>query len=1036
MRNFLSRALTVATLVVAICAPFALPAGADTNGCTLYPLNQVTPTPLSPCTPVGACTTAPTCPGGTGCLLSKVYYDEYIGERPTDGLTNPPVRLNVPQFNPAEGNLLRVEYCARLQLTQLNVTIRNDNTNTTCNVTSYARSYTQQITDPAGNGMIPGTATLQTIQNTFPAIQLVPGATAAAPIAPNFNTPLNTDFFCVAAPSPAFTGTGCAQFVPNFIFSPQITVGTPCANVTAIFQIAVKIEVFVKYWYCRNPPQALPDLADTCAGQTKIINVLANDLDGNGLPLTSSTVNCGSLAVVAGQGPTKGVVTVVPCPAGSVPCIGSCFQYVPNAGQPPSNVPVIDTFKYTFLDSFGCLSTQGCVNVIIHPKPTLTADTIDICQGDAITFDVLSNDVGGLALGTSFTGTCQTPSTINVPAATFDCNSLTINSSINTTTQGTLLQNQNCATVSGAHPCASKCLKFTPVSTFIGTVTFTYSVNDNFGCSPSTATVTINVRRKPTANNDSFTLCQGRTLDIDVLANDSASAGTLQCQTITIVSPPAHGTATKTAGCNVPVDCPNCRVRYVADPNFTGTDSFTYTVQSLINIGGTNTILCTSNAATVSITIKPRPVVNDDKYLVNETSPDLPPITFNVLENDTLGGFSYPGSLPANLVLSVVPGSGPTQGTIVSFNATTGAVVYDPNPNFVGEDIFNYRICDASTVNPCCDEAVVRINRTNPCVEVNRRTPGSLLIWPEFDNRVSRITLCTVTNTNCDHTPTQNGLEAGTVDFHYLYVGKYGPNHVELPCLKTDRTIRLTPCDTFTWYTTADNPAYEQGYIYGYATSPITGKAITFNHLIGDEILFSAFEDNEDSVNAIVFRAVPQPQGTPTDLDNDGVRDLDGMEYDPAPDEILIPRFLGQDPDGPNAVFRSRLFLIGLTGTQFTTQIGFSVFNDNEVPSSVNFEFKCWDDPYLTDIGGNFLNQFLKSQGDDPNEILGAPTREAGWMRLDGVIAYTNLKVVDDPAFYAVLFERTTPRPVIALPFELCSQNNGDLLPQGPLGDQ
>ena len=155
MRNFLSRALTLAAVLIAVVAPFALTAGADVNTCTLSPALQVVPTPLSPCPATGACTTAPTCTGGTGCLLSKVYYDAYIGEPPTAG--SPPTKdlLKVPQFNEAtEGTLLRVEYCARtVQLSgptdpTTRVTITNNSPTSTCTVTGYARDAIFTISDP------------------------------------------------------------------------------------------------------------------------------------------------------------------------------------------------------------------------------------------------------------------------------------------------------------------------------------------------------------------------------------------------------------------------------------------------------------------------------------------------------------------------------------------------------------------------------------------------------------------------------------------------------------------------------------------------------------------------------------------------------------------------------------------------------------------------------------------------------------------------------------------------------------------------
>jgi hypothetical protein len=172
-----------------------------------------------------------------------------------------------------------------------------------------------------------------------------------------------------------------------------------------------------------------------------------------------------------------------------------------------------------------------------------------------------------------------------------------------------------------------------------------------------------------------------------------------------------------------------------------------------------------------------------------------------------------------------------------------------------------------------------------------------------------------------------------------------------------------------------------------------------------------------------------------TDADGDGIRDLDGVEYDEAPDRILIPRFLGQrTTTGPE---RSKLILIGLSGgADFDTVVDMLVYNDNEQVLSKQYQFRCWADPYLTQIDPLFLNSFLQGLDHAANEIIGAPAQESGWIRLNGRVAYSTAAQINDPAIYAVLVERLTTQSVVDLPYEECLQDNGDLLPNGPLGDQ
>jgi hypothetical protein len=177
------------------------------------------------------------------------------------------------------------------------------------------------------------------------------------------------------------------------------------------------------------------------------------------------------------------------------------------------------------------------------------------------------------------------------------------------------------------------------------------------------------------------------------------------------------------------------------------------------------------------------------------------------------------------------------------------------------------------------------------------------------------------------------------------------------------------------------------------------------------------------------------------DDDQDGIRDLNGPlgalgEYEQAPDEILIPRFLGQDPPGLGGGFHSDLIVLGLTGgSAFTTTVQFLVYNDSEDVTSQNASFFCWDKRRLVAWAPGTQSSVLVAQGDDPDEILGAPTYVAGWIRLDGLIASSTQEQILDPAIYAVLIERMGENSVADLPFEKCSQANGDLLPNSLFGD-
>lgn len=324
--------------------------------------------------------------------------------------------------------------------------------------------------------------------------------------------------------------------------------------------------------------------------------------------------------------------------------------------------------------------------------------------------------------------------------------------------------------------------------------------------------------------------------------------------------------------------------------------------------------------------------------------------------------------------------------------------------------------------------------------------PGSLLVYHEFDNRSGVMTLYTITNVNTDDSVSSgNGIQAGTVDVEFVYRGKlanvvYGGGSESsyeydptIDCLEFNRTHRLTPNDTLTVLTRFDNPQEVAGYMYAFAKRINTNVAIAFDHLIGNALIIDGLSVFNYSVNAVVYRAGEGlVQGDETDLDADGIRDLNGAEYEQSPDQLLIPRFFGEGRH-----IASDLVLINLTGgPEFTARVAFLVYNDNEEVFSAEFPFNCWIKKPLRQISGVFNNDFLlHSTNQNPNEILGVQGQETGWIRLDGKIATSQSAAILDPAILALLVEKVGSYKAAEFPFTLGLQDNGDLLPDGPFGD-
>ena len=306
------------------------------------------------------------------------------------------------------------------------------------------------------------------------------------------------------------------------------------------------------------------------------------------------------------------------------------------------------------------------------------------------------------------------------------------------------------------------------------------------------------------------------------------------------------------------------------------------------------------------------------------------------------------------------------------------------------------------------------------------RRPGSLLLFPEFDNRVGDITVLTVTNVDCIDSAGRD------VEVHFVYID-------EDDCGEFDKNVTLTPCDTFTVITNVHSPETNRGYVYAYAQDPDTHEPIVWNHLIGSQLVINGLQSFDYGVNPVAFRGLAGGglDGTPTDIDGDGNRDLNNAEYSGAPDVITIPRFLGQDAVGGPGTIQSELILIALSGgKQFNTEVCFLYYNDNEEEFSDTHEFYCWDKPTLMDISFGFENDWLQNQtDDDPDEILGAPWQESGWICLQGCFAYSTRETIEDPSIYAVLVEHVGTWGVADLPFECGVRINGSLMPDDVFGD-
>lgn len=280
--------------------------------------------------------------------------------------------------------------------------------------------------------------------------------------------------------------------------------------------------------------------------------------------------------------------------------------------------------------------------------------------------------------------------------------------------------------------------------------------------------------------------------------------------------------------------------------------------------------------------------------------------------------------------------------------------------------------------------------------------PGSFLLFPEFDNRPGQATYITITNVNGSST-------SGTVRLHLNYVDA-------ATCQVTNRYATLTPRDTLTFVTAAHAPGILRGYMWAYAQSS-TGTPIDFDHLVGAALRIDGVSALDYSLPPLVLQGVPGA-GLPTDVDANGRRDLDGVEYERAPRTIYVPRFFGQAAEPlPRGTASSEMVLLQPLGSQATTtHTAWLVWNDNEEAFSSEYSFQCWTRVPLLSISGVFGAAFLASSNDNPDEVVGAPVLESGWFQVRGTTATGPGGTQSSPPIFGFLVERR-PNSAADLPF-------------------
>ncbi len=388
------------------------------------------------------------------------------------------------------------------------------------------------------------------------------------------------------------------------------------------------------------PPTIEDDQANTPSGQPVTIDVLANDRDPDG------TLNPSSVTIAA----PSAHGSASPNPDGSI-------TYTPTGSYVG---PDQFTYRVCNTDPTPECATAN-VSVTVTPPaenrpPIVVNDTPPpIAHDQTVTIDVLAND--------------------SDPDGQLDKNAVTVTS-----------QAQYGAAVPAAD--GSGAIRYTPISGYSGSDQFSYQVCDNGSpteCGSATVFLTIlpSANEAPTAVDDQASTKQDRAVTIPVLSNDRDPEGALDPASVQVTENPVNG--------QIAVDTANGSITYTPVVNFTGADTFSYTV-----CDQAAPPLC-SNEATVRVLVSPPtnqpPVALDD----NAATQAGQPVTISVLANDSdPEGALDPGSVAVK--------TNPANGQVIK--TANNTLTYTPSADFIGSDSFTYEVCDAATPPLCATGAV------------------------------------------------------------------------------------------------------------------------------------------------------------------------------------------------------------------------------------------------------------------------------------------------------------------------------------------
>lgn len=473
-----------------------------------------------------------------------------------------------------------------------------------------------------------------------------------------------------------------------------------------------------------DPPVAAPDAGLTPEDTPIVIDILNNDFDVDGDPLTTTIIGTpsnGSVAVLNGDSILyspfanfNGMDTLIyqVCD-NQVPALcdtDTVIITVATTNDPPV---ALDDNVNTNEDTPFVINVQGNDSDPDNDPLTTTIlngpsnGTATVVNGDSISYTPNANYFGsdtityvicdnGIPPQECDTATIViTVDPVNDPPVAMDDNASLPNDTFGIFIQvipndfdqegGGVLTAIVCGPNTGSATIVGDSIFYMPDTAFIGLDSICYTYCDAQFC--DTAVVYIDVLSSnlgPIAVNDADSTTHNDLVTITVLGNDS-DPNNNPLTTTAIVCGPFNGTAQINA---------DGSIDYTPNAGFLGVDSICYVVCDNPAAGPSFCDTATVLITVTSDNVAPIGQVDSDTTTHNDQ------VVIGVLGNDIDPDNTLP--LTANAIICP-----PTNGT-ATLDSLAGTIAYVPDSGFLGIDSICYQVCD-NGVPPLCDTATVYI---------------------------------------------------------------------------------------------------------------------------------------------------------------------------------------------------------------------------------------------------------------------------------------------------------------------------------------